>query len=467
MKTGRAWFVLTFAFCLAASVPALAQTASHPLSLSSLAASTGDFDAIKSRRYFRLIVAYSKTLFFIDRGRQMGSTAEIGRAFEDWVNRKTGGHQFHVVFVPTPRDQLFTALREGRGDAIAANLTVTPERAQLVDFTTPIVTGVKEIVITGPSSPDLAALDDLAGKEIHVRKSSSYATHLAELNAAFRTRRLAEVKIIDLPDELEDEDAMEMVAAGILPLTIVDKHKADVWVGVYPSLKARSDLAINEGGVIAWALRKNSPKLAAGLNAFIAEHGWGTSFGNTVYRRYFCGSKAARPVTSKEAIARFEALIQTFRNAGDMAGFDWQMLAAQGYQESGLDQSKRSGRGAVGVMQLLPSTAASLGVTGIEKDETVNIRAGSIYMKLLMDRYVNGPGPDMNNRILMTFAAYNAGPGNLRRFRASTSAAGGDPNLWFGNVEAAAAPRRPRNGSVCQQHLQIFSRLSHELSAEG
>lgn len=416
------------------------QGRAQPAALPALPAKVGDLDDILARRNLRLIVAYSRTLYFIDRGRQLGGTAELGRAFEAWINaRYKVRNGFHVVFEPTPRDRLFQALRDGRGDAVAANLTITPEREAIVDFSAPIGTGVKEIVVTGPKSPLLEHLDDLAGKDVRVRKSSSYATHLAALNATFQARGLNPMKIGDLPEEIEDEDAMEMVSAGMLPLAIVDKHKADIWVGVYPGLKARADLAVHDGGAIAWAIRKNSPKLKAELDAFMAAHAIGTSFGNTVYRRYFGGRNAVKSATSGEAESRFQALLETFRSVGENTGFDWLMLAAQGFQESGLDQSKRSHRGAVGVMQLLPATAASLGFSGVDRDATTNIRAGAAYMKQLMDKYVVDPGPDQTNRILMTFAAYNAGPGNLRKFRRAAKDSGADPNVWFDNVEQSAA----------------------------
>ncbi len=92
-------------------------------------------------------------------------------------------------------------------------------------------------------------------------------------------------------------------------------------------------------------------------------------------------------------------------------------------------------------MQLLPSTAAdpSIGVTGIDKDSEKNIQAGIKYMALLRDKYVNDPAISDKNKLLMTFAAYNAGPGNLRKFRRLAEKMKLDPNVWFDNVEVAAA----------------------------
>jgi len=376
----------------------------------------------------------------------MGTAAELGRAFEDWLNKKYArGHlRQNVIFVPMRRDKMLRALVDGEGDIVAANLTITPERLAIVDFAPPALTDVKEIVVTGPQSPQLASLDDLAGQEVRVRPSSSYASHLALLNDSFRARKIAPMRIRDLPEDIEDEDLLEMVSAGIVPFAVVDQHKAQVWGNVFPALKMRPDLVINAGGDIAWAFRKNSPKLKSELDAFFKEHRVGTSFGNTLLRRYFGGTKAVKPAVSATELKKFSELASLFQRYGKEYGFEYLMLAAQGYQESTLDQTKRSPRGAVGVMQLLPKTAAAppIGMTGVDRDVDANIHAGAAYMRYLRETYLNAPdmkGMNETNRTLMTFAAYNAGPGNLRKFRKDAVSSGNDPNIWFENVEQSAA----------------------------
>jgi len=203
----------------------------------------------------------------------------------------------------------------------------------------------------------------------------------------------------------------------------------------------RSDLAIHEGGEIAWAMRKDSPLLRDVLDKFADTHKIGTTFGNILKKRYFGSQSPVLRATSQEELQKFELLVKLFRQYGQLYNFDALMIAAQGYQESKLDQSARSQRGAVGIMQLLPSTAAdkSVGITGIEHDPEKNIHAGVKYMRLLVDKYLNDPALDDKNRTLMAFAAYNAGPGNLRKFRKLAQESGLDPNIWFGNVEHAAA----------------------------
>jgi membrane-bound lytic murein transglycosylase MltF len=420
--------------------PAQAQSAPRLASVQNWA---GDFDGMLKRRAVRIIVPYSRTWFFIDRGRQMGVAAEFGQAFEQWLNarHKLGTLGLNVVFVPTRRDRMLDALEQGRGDIVAGNLTITAERDKRVDFAAPWLRNVSEVVVTGPASPALSGRDDLAGREIPVRLSSSYATHLSALNEDFARRGLKPVVVRPMPETLEDEDLLEMVGAGLLPLAVVDAHKAEVWTKVLPGLTLRKDIAVSTGGDIAWAIRENSPLLKAEIDAFFAQHQSGTSFGNTIIRRYFGGVKGVKAAASEGEIKKFRELVELFRTHGRTYSFDALMLAAQGYQESKLDQSRRSPRGAVGVMQLLPTTARAqpIAIDGVERDAGLNIEAGAKYMRHLRETYVNDAALSEQNRTLMTFAAYNAGPGNLRKFRRRAAEMGLDPNVWFNNTEHAAA----------------------------
>ena len=395
------------------------------------------------RRFVRFLVPYNKTLYMIDRGRQIGTMAELGQAFEAWLNAKYAkGHlKIHVVFLPAARDELIPDLTDGKGDVIAGELTITPERQALVDFATPWVRDVKEVVVAGPSSPRLASLDDLSGKEAFVRASSAYAGNLRRLSTDFAARGLSPIAIRPIDEDLEDDDILQMVSAGLLPYAIVDDYQARIWAKILPGLRVRDDLVIHDDGATAWAVRKNSPLLQKELAAFIAAHGPNTSFGATVMRRYFTGPEALRNADSPLAMQRFQELLRVFERAGAKYGFDDLMLMAQGYQESQLDQSRRSPRGAVGVMQVLPSTAAAppLNIRGVDRDVQANVDAGAAYLRLVRDRYVNDPALKDPDRTLMTFAAYNAGPGNFWRFRQAAAASGLDQHVWFNNVETGAA----------------------------
>jgi membrane-bound lytic murein transglycosylase MltF len=406
----------------------------------------GDFDGIRKRRYIRILVPNSKTFFSVDRGTQQGIEYEFGKALEKWINQKypseKKSRQLHVFFIPVKRDQLLPYLLAGKGDVAAGGLTVTPGRKQMVDFTIPMTTGVREALVTGLDFPKVNKLEDLSGKEITVRASSSYFEHLVSINARLREQGLPPIKMIAAADEwLESEDLLEMVNAGCIQATVVDRYLAQIWQPLFNNMKIEDNFYINDAGDLAWAIRKGSPKLEAALNSFMNQHKVGTLFGNMVVNRYVKNSKRVVNENSTEEIRKFTQLVGLFKSHGKNYGFDYLMLMAQGYQESMLNQKATSSKGAVGIMQLLPATATdpAINIRGIDKDPGKNIEAGTKYLRLLTDKYLNDKELTPVNKTLMAFAAYNAGPGNLRKFRRLAEKSGNDPNIWFQNVEYAAA----------------------------
>ncbi|WP_246665018.1 transporter substrate-binding domain-containing protein [Neorhizobium sp. P12A] len=402
-----------------------------------------DLDEMLQRRIVRVLVPYSKTIYFIDKGRQFGTAVDFGLALEKYLNKdrpKQIDH-VHVVFVPTPRDKLLSRLNEGFGDIVMANLTITDERLKEVDFTDPLYENAEEVLVAAPNSPMVSSLDNLEGKHVAVRASSSYYEHLLAHNQSLAASGKPQIGIDLMDENLEDEDLMEMVNAELLPFTIVDAYKADIWSHIFTRIKVRHDVVLASEGKIAWAVRKSSPKLKAELNSFVATHKVGTTFGNILRRTFYQQDKIVKRAYAPADVARFQHLVEIFRKYGTSYSFDYLMLMAQGYQESQLDQSKRSPRGAVGIMQMLPATARDkvIGIKGIDKDPERNVEAGAKYLRYLIDTYIDDEGLQPKDRQLFAFAAYNAGPGNLRKFREKASALGLDPNVWFGNVENGAA----------------------------
>jgi len=402
----------------------------------------GDLDGMVKRRMIRVLTPYSKTHYFIDQGVQRGVTYDALKQFEDELNTKlkTGNLRVHVVFVPTSRDKLQAALLEGRGDIAAANITVTPERRGLADFVEPTFTNVKELVVTGPGAPAIANADDLSGQTVHVRQQSAYRESLDTLNASLKQRGKAAIDIKFLPDNLEDEDVLEMVNAGLVKLTVVDDHIANFWKQIFTGVTVHADVPVKTGGIVAMAIRTNSPQLKAELDAFVKAHGKGTAFGNVTLRKYLSNVKYAKAATSDAEIAKFNQLLALFRRYGDKYDVDWLLMAAQGYQESGLDQTVHSKVGAVGVMQVMPKTGKDMNVGDISEIEP-NINAGVKYIRFVIDTYFKDAPMDRLNKGLFAFASYNAGPGRIRQLRAEAQRTGLDPNVWFNNVERVAAAR--------------------------
>lgn len=405
----------------------------------------GDLNGMRESRTVRILVPYSKTFYLVDRGRQQGIAYEYGKALEKWLNQNQPFAQktlrWQVMFIPTARNELLPRLLSGYGDIAAGGLTITAGRRQTVDFVDPAISDVRETIVTGPGAPAIARLEDLAGQEVWVRPSSSYFEHLVALNQRFKEQGLAPVKVMPANENLETEDLLQMVNAGLYGITVADRYIAELWQPLYTDMLIHDRFYLHEGGQAGWAIRKNSPQLMAALNAFTKQHKSGTEFGNIMIKRYFKNSKRVLNATSEAELKKFNALSGLFEKHAGTYDFDYLMLMAQGFQESQLDQAARSRAGAVGVMQLLPSTAAdpAVGIRDIDKSVDKNIEAGSKYLRLLSDKYLDDPELTPVNRTLLSFAAYNAGPGNLMKFRRLAEKSGLDPNVWFGNVEQAAA----------------------------
>jgi len=405
---------------------------------------TGDLEGMVERRYIRVLTVPSPVLYFVDRGRQRGAVFELVRRFENHLNKALARRhvRVHAVILPVPRDELIPRLERGQGDLAIAQLTVTPDRAARVDFSIPERTGVAEVLVTGPAAAPVNSLDDLAGESVYVRLSSSYAEHLAGLNGDLRARGLDPVEIVPADEYLEAGDILEMVSAGLVPATFVDSPLAELYARVFPDLRVHADLAINTGGEIAWALRKDSPELESMVNEFLRSHRQGTLVGNVLITRYLEDTRWVENARRPEAQARVDAMIELFTRYAQRYGLEPMMLLAQAYQESGLDHSKRSPAGAVGIMQMLPSTARdrNVGIPDISGLED-NVHAGAKYLGWIMDRYFDDPDVRLIDRELLALAAYNAGPARVARLRKEAKAQGLDPDQWFNNVEVIAARR--------------------------
>jgi membrane-bound lytic murein transglycosylase MltF len=403
---------------------------------------TGDLEGMAERRMVRVLTTFSKTQYFIDHGTPRGTAYDQGKLLEEDLNKRAGPGRpkIDVQFVPLSRGELLPALIAGRGDIVMADLTVTPERAAVADFVDPWIDGVDEIVVTGPKVPAITSLDDLSGKTVFVRQSSSYYSSLQTLNSRLAADGKPPVVLTPAPEELEDEDLMEMANAGLIDILIVDNYNAWFWQRVWPGLKLYPAVTLRKGGSIAWAIRKDSPQLKTALNRFLATNGRNSLNARMIFRRYLLNTQYVKGAGADAARKRFQALVALFRKYGDRYNMDWMLMAAQGYQESRLDHSARSHVGAIGVMQVMPATGKELKVGDITQLEP-NIHAGVKLIRTLVDRnFANEPMDDLN-KVLFAFASYNAGPARVRQLRREASSRGLDPNTWFNNVERIAAER--------------------------
>ena len=416
----------------------------------------GDLDGMEKRHLIRALVVPGRSSFFYDKGQPHGIYYETFDEFQRFANRKlrTGSSKITVIFIPVRLEQLEQALLEGVGDIIAYGVIVTPEREQKVLFTAPIENNVKQVLVTGPKAPPVANLEGLSGKEVYVNPLTVYYETLQGLSEGFQKAGRPPILVKAADANLTDEDLLEMVNAGLIPATVTINIRADFWAKVFPHLTLHPDIVLKEEGQLAFATRKDSPQLRQFLDEFVHGRQAGSSFGNTLIRRYLQNTKWVRDATSTEEMKKFQEYVRYFQKYAAEYDFDYLMLVAQGYQESLLDQSRTNPSGAVGIMQVIPKYAAAppINISNVTTAEK-NIQAGAKMLHNISETYFKDDKLDNLNRTLMTFASYNAGPNRIARLRKKAGSEGLDPNQWFGNVELVVAK------DVGQETVQYVSNI--------
>ena len=401
-----------------------------------------DLGKLKQRKIIRALVVPGRTDFYIQDGKITGLMVKFLDTYEKELNKgiKKEDQKTRIVYIPVDFDELIPDLLAGKGDIAAALLTITDKRKELVDFASGHSQSINELIVTNRNSDtNLSKLEDLAGRNVYVVKGSSYIEHLHQLNSDLTKKKLKTIRIIEAPAYLTSEDILEMVNAGAIDITVVDDFKANLWAKVLPNIEVRDDLIVKGSGSIGWAIRKNNPELKNDLEAFAKKVKKGTLLGNIIFNQYYGRDQKLENLKLEKERKKYKQHVDLFKKYGDQYKIDHFKLIAQGYQESTLNQDQISHRGAVGIMQLLPSTAAdkNVAIKDIGKLEN-NIHAGAKYMNFLRSRYFDSPDITPENQIFFSWAAYNAGPANVRKMRNLAEKMGLNKNVWFKNVEIAA-----------------------------
>ncbi|NTX08222.1 transporter substrate-binding domain-containing protein [Myxococcus sp. CA040A] len=390
---------------------------------------TGDLDAIRKRGVLRVLTRNSPVTYFLHRGDQAGFDYEMAKLAAAALKVRL------EVVVPPSYEELVTWLKEGRGDVVAAALTVTPERQREVAFSRPYLF-VDEVIVQRVGAPKLESLAALKGQAVHVRRSSS---HFATLKDAATQHGFT---VVEAPEDQDAETLIDQVARGEIPFTVTDSHilaaervyRDDVEAGV--TLPGQGPRAGTEGHHgIAFAVRPQNVKLRAFLDGFVQKTYRGTEY-NLARRRYFEGHRSEAPATTDEAvltgaISPYDVLVQSY---SQRYGLDWRLMVAQMFQESRFDPRARSWVGAQGLFQVMPGTGKELGFRKLEDPEQ-GIHAGVKYMHQLIGRIA--PEIPFKQRLRFALASYNAGLGHVLDARRLAQEQGWDPNRWFGNVEKA------------------------------
>ena len=348
--------------------------------------------------------------------------------------------KLNILFIPVPSSQIIDLLAQGYGD-IAIGPLMTPLRQQnQVTHTEPIYTDHQLLLVSHNSTEEYQDIKQLSGKEIWIRRNSIYHQKLQRINNQLFKLNKRPIYINIVADELEDFELLDMVDNNQIFMTMTSNHSLRLWEKLYKNIKLHPELAIGSKIPSTWAVRNHAPQLTTSLNRFIAKHKKGTKIGNILHRRYLVRHPWLKKIIHQKFEQRYLKTEKIIKKYAKQYKFDWQLILAQAYQESRLNQKALSHRGAVGVMQVLPTTANEpyINIKNI-KNVDGNIHAGVKYLHFMRNRYFSSKNITELDSLLLSFAAYNAGPAKLRRLRKRTLDKGLDPNVWFNNVEKIVA----------------------------
>jgi membrane-bound lytic murein transglycosylase MltF len=403
---------------------------------------TGDLDAMVKRRVIRVLVVSDRSSIFFDGIQMRGMMYDALREFEAGLNKKykTEKAPVALIFLPVDRDRVIDALAEGRGDLLGKPAAITAEWKKYADFSDPMRENISYIAVTGPKSPPISKLEDLSGKEVYIHKLSAFWLAIQKLNERFKGEGKPPVIVREADPNLAEDDILEMLNAGLIGITISRDLAANFWSKIYTDIKPHPEIVVASGESSGFAVRQNSPQLVAALNDFVKDHRVGTAYGNTILNRYLRDTKWVKNSLEEGELKKFRQMVDLFQRYGNQYSLPYLLVAAQGYQESGLNQNARSSAGAVGVMQIKPKTAAGAPIS-IRNVHVVdkNIEAGVKYLRHIVDTYYKDEPIDKIDKGLFALASYNAGPSRIASLRTKAKEQGLDPNRWFNNVELVAS----------------------------
>jgi membrane-bound lytic murein transglycosylase F len=400
---------------------------------------TGDLAGIQQRNVLRVLTQSHPATYFIYKGQQMGFDFE-------YVRLLARSLKVRLSMVAVPRaDLLIPWLLEGRGDLVASMLTITPQRAEHIDFSPPYFFTQELLVQKDGASDKISGVEDLQGSQIHVRRSSSYYHTLRALRKEF-----GPFTIIDAPEEMTTKSLIRQVAQGKIPATVADSSIAKIEQLYHghiktfplplPHLFSETKGAVDAPSLvdqrgIGFGFRPQSPKLKAHLEKFVQKTYRGTPY-NMLKKKYFQKERKQSLVPMLEtgvraSISPYDALIKKYARKYNL---DWRLLSAQAYQESRFEPRAHSWAGAVGLFQIMPRTGEELGFTRLE-DPEVSVHAGTRYLSRMLNRF--DKKIDFRQRLRFALASFNAGYGHVSDARKLAKRRGLDPNRWFQNVEKA------------------------------
>lgn len=394
-----------------------------------------DWDEIENQGTLTILAENSPASYFIYKGKNMGYEYELLHEFAKDMDIKLQVKMMHNL------DSMLVALRNCKGDLIACNLTITPERENELNFTVPHLITHQVLIQKKPKNwrklskkaikdSLITNVEQLKGKEIFVWQNSTYFKKINEINEKLNLNIL----IIPVEGDITSEELIEMVDKGEIKYTITDENVAKINQAYFPDIDI--SLRISSDEAIAFAGRKTSVKLIDTLNYWLTDKKNQSTIGE-VKRKYFKRknliNKAVEKyssLTSKGQLSPYDDII---KKESKRIGWDWRLISSIIYQESKFETWKKSWAGAFGIFQFMPSTAQSYGINPNSSAEA-QIRAGVTKLGKNYKRWLRDLRNDSTEAIYFTLATFNAGRGHIDDARALAKEYGKNPDKWFGNV---------------------------------
>jgi membrane-bound lytic murein transglycosylase MltF len=395
---------------------------------------TGDLDVMLQKGTIRVMTTFSKTNFFRNGDSFQGFEYSMLKGLEDYALSK--GYKVKVELIPVPRDQLIPALVNGHGDVSSASLTITKSRKKIADFTAPYIKGVSEVIVVHKSlASKIKRAEDLSGRHVFVRGSSSYFDSLTRLNKKLADKGLAPVIIDPAPEYMETEDILEMVNSGAIRITAADNYIAEIWASVLKDVRVLGKVSLRDNAKIAWVIRKGTPKLRQLLDDYISDN-IGSYKGNVLFSRYYKNNPWIKNPLERLKVAKINDYKKLFRLYGDRFDFNWLVLMATAYEASGLDAGKRDGN-YVGIMQVDEKQVTNKDNLNL-LDPDVNIGMAAEIFAKIREQHFSEPGIAPEDKMCFVLAAYKSSPELVAKAREAAEQMQLDPNRWFGHVAIPA-----------------------------
>ncbi len=396
-----------------------------------------DLAQIRSSQVLRVLVNQSRNSSGEVKGEPVGVEYYRLRALEHALNARVADNQeITLKIIPRAKEQLLGALQRGEGDLAAPGELLDPAGVRGVEASAPVLDQVPLLLVGRKGERSYSRAEQLSGRTIALTSASAAGAAIEAINQRLALRKQAPIKVEWVDPTLAVEDVLEMVQAGIYPLTVVERPIAQRWARVMPRLRLDSKLQLAQPQALRWYVRPDAPMLRAAVDRFLATYrapdNQDAAFERIYRRQYRVHNPLARQ--DRQRLESLRPVLQ--KHAGDQQ-FDWLNLAALAFKESTLDPKARGTGGAHGLMQITPSAAQRVGVSNTATVDG-NVQASARYLALIRRKFFASPQLNERERMAFILAAYNLGPERVQAMRAEARRRGLNGNQWFFQTERIA-----------------------------